>query len=270
MREVVLITGASSGMGKATALLLVQAGYIVYAAARRVEKMNDLKKEGAKILRMDVSDDHSMVIVIAEIIKNEEHIDILINNAGFGSFGSIEDVPINEAKNQMEVNVFGLARLIQLVLPFMRKQGSGKIVNVTSTGGKIASPLGAWYHASKFAVEAPSDSLRMEIKQFGIDVIVIEPGAVKSEWSDIAMKSLYKTSAGKAYSKTAEKIINLADKLQPKLAESKVIAVLILKAITAKKPKTRYHGGYLAGTILFLKKVLTDKKFDQVMLSQMK
>jgi short-subunit dehydrogenase len=270
MKKVVLITGASSGMGKATAQLLTRAGYTVYGAARRVEKMNDLKSEGVNILRMDVLDDHSMITGIEEIIRNEERIDILINNAGYGSFGSIEDVPISEAKNQMEVNVFGLARLIQLVLPFMRKQGSGKIVNITSTGGKIASPLGAWYHASKFAVEALSDSLRLEVRQFGIDVIVIEPGGVKSEWSEIAMRNLHGTSAGKAYSKTAENIINLADKLQPKNAEPEVIAALILKAITAKKPKTRYFGGYLARPILFLKKVLTDKQFDSIMLGQMK
>jgi short-subunit dehydrogenase len=170
----------------------------------------------------------------------------------------------------MEVNVFGLARLMQLVLPHMRKQQSGKIVNITSTGGKITSPLGGWYHASKFAVEALSDSVRMEVKQFGIDVIVIEPGGVKSEWSDIAMKHLHDVSVGKAYAKMAERIIAFAEKLSPKNAAPEVIAQLIFKSITTGNPKTRYHAGYMAAAILFMKKVLTDKQFDSLMLSQLK
>lgn len=270
MNKVVLITGASSGMGKVTAKLLVQNGYTVYAAARRTEKMDDLKQSGAKILQMDVADDNSILSGVAEIIRNESQIDVLINNAGFGLMGSIEDVPVAEAKYQMEVNVFGLSRLIQLILPYMREQRSGKIVNITSTSGKMASPLSGWYSASKFAVEALSDSLRMEVKQFGINVIVIEPGGVKSEWSGIATKSLQDMSAGKAYGKMADKIIEFAKKAGPKNAEPEVIAELILKSITVKNPKTRYHGGHMAGLILFLKKVLTDKQFDKIMLSQIK
>jgi len=268
--QVVLITGASSGMGKATAELLSASGYKVYGAARRTELMQDLKEAGIRILQMDVTDDIAIQCGIDEIIKKEGRLDILINNAGFGLFGAVEDVPLEEAKYQMEVNVFGLARLTQLVLPYMRKQKSGKIVNITSTGGKLSSPLGGWYHASKYAVEALSDSLRMEVKQFGIDVIVIEPGAIKSEWGDIAMESLQKISAGKAYSPLAEKIVGMSQKLKPKNEDPEVIARLILKAISAKNPETRYHAGYLSGIILFLKKVLTDKQFDKLMLSQMK
>lgn len=270
MNKVVLITGASSGMGKVTAKLLVQNGYIVYAAARRIEKMNDLKQLGAKILQMDVTADATMTSGIDQIIKNEGRIDILINNAGFGLSGAIEDVPLADARYQMEVNVFGLSRLTQLVLPHMRKQQSGKIVNITSTAGKMTSPLNGWYHASKFAAEALSDSVRMEVKQFGIDVIVIEPGGVKSEWGDIAIRNMHDMSAGKAYSKMADKMIELANKITEKNAEPEVIAALILKSITAKNPKTRYHGGYLSGVILFLRKILTDKQFDKLMLSQVK
>lgn len=268
--QVVLITGASSGMGKAAAALLSASGYKVYGAARRTELMHDLKVSGVKISKMDLTDDFSIQSAVNEIISREGRIDILINNAGFGLFGSIEDVPMEEARNQMEVNVFGLARLTQLVLPYMRRQKSGKIVNITSTGGKLSSPLGGWYHASKYAVEALSDSLRMEVKQFGIDVIVIEPGAVKSEWSDIAMESLRKISAGKAYSVLADKIVGMSNKLKSKNEDPEVIAELILKAISTRNPKTRYHAGYLSGTVLFLKKVLTDKQFDRLMLSQMK
>lgn len=268
--KVVLITGASSGMGKATAALLIASGFKVYGAARRIELMDDLKKTGVKIIQMDITDDFAIQSGVEEIINREGRLDILINNAGFGLFGSVEDVAMHEARYQMEVNLFGLARLTQLVLPHMRKQKSGLIVNVTSTGGKLASPLGAWYHASKYAVEALSDSLRMEVRQFGINVVVIEPGAVKSEWGDIAMESLRKISAGKAYSILAEKIAGMSQKLKPKNEDPEVIAKLILKAISTKNPKTRYHAGYLSGTILFLKRVLTDKQFDKLMLSQMK
>src|SRR6202000_1010235 len=132
-------------------------------------------------------------------------IDILINNAGFGSYGTVEDVPMKDARYQMEVNLFGLARLTQLILPYMRAQHSGKIVNVTSIGGKLATPLGGWYHASKFAVEGLSDSLRLELKQFGIDVIVIEPGGIKTEWADIAGENMKKASGSSAYKTLVEK-----------------------------------------------------------------
>ena len=184
--QVVLITGASSGIGKETARLLSQRGYKVYGAARRTDKMKELEQFGVKLLEMDVTDDESMTAGITSIIKNEGRIDVLVNNAGYGSYGALEDVPISEAKYQFEVNIFGLARLTQLVLPDMRQQHSGRIINISSIGGRIGEPHGAWYHATKFAVEGLSDSLRMELKEFGIDVVVIQPGAIKTEWAGIA------------------------------------------------------------------------------------
>ncbi|WP_315816044.1 oxidoreductase [Paraflavitalea speifideaquila] len=186
MKKVVLVTGASAGIGKATARVLAQNGYIVYGAARRTDKLNDLTKQGIKPIAMDVSNDQSMQAGIASILAVEKRIDVLINNAGFGSYGAVEDVPMQDAKYQLEVNLFGAARLIQLVLPGMRVQKGGKIVNISSIGRKIAAPFGGWYHASKFALEGLSDALRNEVKSFGIDVIVIEPGGIKSEWGDIA------------------------------------------------------------------------------------
>jgi len=270
MSKVVLITGASSGMGKATAELLLKKGYTIYSAARRVEKMSDLKKLGAKVLQMDVTHEQSMASGIQEIIENEKRIDVLINNAGFGLYGAIEDVTLENAKYQMEVNVFGLTQLTQLVLPHMREQRKGTVINISSIGGKIANPLGGWYHASKFALEALSDSLRMEVRQFGIDVVVIEPGGVKSEWSDIAMENAQKTSANGIYGKMTQKMIETGKKFKDKNAEPEVIANLILKAITSKKPKTRYSGGFMAKSLLLLRKLLSDKQMDSMILGQFK
>jgi len=180
MKKIVLITGVSAGMGKETAKLLLEQGYMVYGAARRLDKMADIKALGVKILEMDITNDAALAEGIDTIIKAEGRIDVLINNAGFGSYGAVEDVPMSNARYQLEVNLFGTARLIQLVLPYMRKQRYGRIINISSIGGKFAGPLGGWYHASKFALEGLSDSLRNEVKPFGIDVVVIEPGGVKS------------------------------------------------------------------------------------------
>ena len=270
MKKVVLISGASSGIGKETAKTLAQNGYTVYAAARRTERMNDLLQSGIKLLKMDVTDDDSMINGIHEIIKAEGTIDVLINNAGFGQYGAVEEVSMKDARYQLEVNVIGLARLTQLCIPHMRKQQAGKIVNITSIGGKISSPLGGWYHASKFAVEALSDNMRMELKPFGIDVIVIEPGGIKTEWSDIAMQNLMNSSSNGPYKHTAEKMNAMSKKFESRLPEPSLIAELILKAIKASNPKTRYHAGFMATPILMAKKILSDKLFDKMMMSQVK
>ncbi len=271
MNKVILITGASSGIGKETAKLLIEAGNIVYGAARRIDKMNDLKELGIKLLEMDVTNDQSMVNGIQKIIEVEKRIDVLVNNAGYGSYGALEDVSISEAKYQFEVNVFGLARLTQLVLPHMRQQGSGKIVNISSMGGKFGEPHGAWYHATKYAVEGLSDSLRMELKQFNIDVVIIEPGAIKSEWGGIAKENLLKVSGNTAYKKLAEKHAALIDKTYKRVgSEPIVIAKSIAKAINSNNPKTRYTVGGGAKLILFLRSILSDRLFDKLFMSQMK
>jgi len=270
MKKVALVTGASAGIGKETAKLLAISGYIVYGAARRIERMNDLLPAGIRLLKMDVTDDASMVEGVDEILKNEGRLDVLINNAGFGQYGAVEEVSMQDARYQLEVNVIGLARLAQLAIPVMRKQQSGKIVNITSIGGKISSPLGAWYHASKFAVEALSDNMRMELKPFGIDVIVVEPGGIKTEWGDIAMQNLMKFSSKGPYKNTAEKMYAMTKKIENRVSEPSVIARLILKAIGSANPKTRYHAGFMATPILMAKKILSDKQFDKMMMSQVK
>ncbi len=270
MKKVVLITGASSGIGKQTALLLIQQGLIVYGSARRLEKMQDLKEAGVRLLHMDVTDDASMRKGVQEIIETEKRIDVLVNNAGYGSYGALEDVPVSEAKYQFDVNVFGLARLIQLALPHMRSQKSGRIINVSSIGGKIGEPHGAWYHAAKFAVEGLSDSLRMELKQFGIDVVVIEPGGIKTEWNAIAREHLVKMSGNSVYSDSAKKHAKMYERGDKFGSEPIVIAKVIAKAIRSKTPRTRYAAGGGAKPILFARRILTDKAFDRLVLMVMK
>ena len=270
MKKVILITGASAGMGKEFAKELSKDGHIVYGAARRVDKMQDIGKLGIKVLSMDVTDDVSMIKGVDTIVKEQGRIDVLINNAGFGSYGAIEDVSISDARYQLEVNVFGAARLIQLVLPYMRKQHYGRILNISSIGGKITTPLGGWYHASKFALEGLSDSLRNEVKQFGIDVVVIEPGGVKSEWASIAADNLAKNSSDSAYGPLIRKFTAAMKKNEGKGAEPEVITDLVRKSIASKEPRTRYAGGYMAGISLFMRKILPDRLFDKMLMSQLK
>jgi NAD(P)-dependent dehydrogenase (short-subunit alcohol dehydrogenase family) len=274
-KKVVFITGASSGIGRATALLLAKHNYTVYGAARRLDRLKELEPQGVKPLVLDVTDEISVVNSINEVIKNEGRIDVLINNAGYGEYGAVEDVSMENARKQLDVNLFGLARITQLVIPHMRKQKSGKIVNVTSIGGKMATPMGGWYHASKFAVEGLSDSLRLEVRQFGIDVILIEPGGIKTEWAGIANDTMMKASGHSAYSHFAEaspfaKVASKATALDDKAPEPTVIAALIKKAIEAGRPKARYVKGFLAKPILFAKKLLSDALFDKVILSRFK
>lgn len=211
--KVVWITRASSGIGKATAKLLLQYGYVVYASARRKEKILDLKRLGAHIMLMDITKDVDIQSGIDEIIANEGRIDILINSAGLGLLGAIEDASISEAKDQFDVNVFGLARLSQLVLPYMRKQKSGKIVMISSIYSNRDDRLSGWYDASRYALEAICCSIREEVQSFGVDVILIESDGVRSEWSTIAAQSLQKISEGKAYNKMAEQFWHFQEDL---------------------------------------------------------
>jgi short-subunit dehydrogenase len=272
MNKVVLITGASSGMGKSTANILHGQGYKVYGAARRLEEMQDLKEQGMSIVSLDLTNDESIANCIQSIIDKEGKIDVLINNAGYGSYGAIEDVSIEEAKRQFEVNIFGLARITQLVLPAMRAQKSGRIVNISSMGGKIYTPLGAWYHATKHALEGWSDCLRLEVKQFGIDVVIVEPGGIKTSWGEIAADNLKKSSGKGAYAAFANNIAESMKKMYSSngLTNVDVLGKEIAKAATDKKPKRRYVKGYMAKPAIFIRKWFGDAIFDKMIMSQMK
>jgi NAD(P)-dependent dehydrogenase (short-subunit alcohol dehydrogenase family) len=261
-----LVTGASSGIGEATAVKLHDLGFTVYGAARRTDRLEPLAARGIKPLAMDVTDEDSMRAGVERIIADTARIDALVNNAGYGSYGAIEDVPLSEARRQFEVNVFGAARLIQLVLPHMRAQRAGTIVNISSMGGKIYTPFGGWYHATKFAIEALSDCLRLETKPFGINVVAIEPGGIKTEWGEIAAQHLRETSAQGPYANQASAMANTlgSDAGARRASPPSVIADAIGKAVTAEKPRTRYAVGYGAKPLITLRRLLPDRGFDLV------
>jgi NAD(P)-dependent dehydrogenase (short-subunit alcohol dehydrogenase family) len=266
-KKIALITGASSGIGEATAQRLLADGYVVYAAARRLERMQALGAMGARLLPLDLTDDASIVAAVDAIQRSQGRLDVLVNNAGYGSYGALEDVPLDEGRRQFEVNVFGLARLIQLSTPMMRAQGSGCIVNITSIGGKMHEPMGTWYHATKFAVEGLSDCLRMELAPFGINVVIVEPGAIRTEWTGIAKESLLRQSGHTAYAEQAVAHARLFEsgETSKMVSEPDVVAKTISRALRARRPRTRYATGGGAHVILFLRRILSDRAFDGLM-----
>lgn len=262
--EIALVTGASSGIGESAARHLADLGFTVYGAARRTDRLAKLTDAGIIPLAMDVTDETSLTEGIKQIIETNGRIDVLVNNAGYGSYGALEDVPMDEARRQFEVNVFGAARLMQLVLPHMREQQHGTIVNVTSMGGKITTPLGSWYHATKYALEAISDCVRMEAAPFGVDVAIIEPGGIRTEWGGIAADKLKETSGTGAYAGQAEAVANsLAGEGNARFSsDPSVTAKAIGKAVTARRPKTRYAVGFGAKPLIGLHGMLPDRAFD--------
>ena len=266
MSKTALVTGASSGIGEETARTLHKLGYTVYAAARRTDRLKQLTAVGIHALTMDVTDDESMSSGIEKIITETGRIDVLVNNAGYGSYGAIEDVSLDEARRQFEVNVFGLGRLTQLVLPHMRAQRSGTIINISSMGGRLTTPLGGWYHATKYAVEALSDALRMETAPFGIDVVVIEPGGIRTEWSGIAADHLEETAEGSAYASQIKAVANSmrSESTNKRQSPPSVIADTVEKIVTARKPRTRYVVGFAAKPLVTLRRILPDRDFDRV------
>ncbi len=263
---VALVTGASSGIGKAIALQLLADGYIVYVAARRVEKMADLQKQGAIAIKMDITNEDDVTNLVTTIKQQNSGVDFLINNAGFGSYGAMEDITIEDAKYQFDVNVFGLARITQAVLPYMREKKAGRIVNITSMGGKIYTPLGSWYHATKHALEGWSDCLRLELSPFGIDVIIIEPGIIKTEFATVMLGPMLERSGNSAYGKMAHSIAQVMQNSyeQSVASDASVIAKTVSVALKAKKPQTRYAAGKFAKQLMFARKWLGDRIFDKL------
>lgn len=269
MSKVVLITGASSGIGKAAALRFIEHGHTVYAGARRLELMEDLAAAGVHTLRLDVTDEESCAACVDEIIRNEGGVDILINNAGYGAYGPVEAVPLTKAQAQLDVNLYGVVRMVKLIAPVMREQGHGRIVNISSAAGRVTTFLGGWYHAAKYALEAVSDSLRMELSGYGVDVVLIEPGGIRSAWGAITADHLSASSKGSVYEETADIVADVYRTMYREdnrmMTSVDTAARKIYQAASVRRPRTRYLFGFGARMLVFLHAVLPDRWFDRLM-----
>ena len=270
-------TGCSSGIGRAAAIRLHEAGLAVYASARRPESLGELADRGIRTLALDVTEERSMAKAVQAVEADAGSVGVLINNAGYGLYGPVEQVPLRDVRQQFETNFFGLVRLIQLVLPGMRRAGRGRIVNVSSMGGRTTLPGGAFYHASKYATEAVSDALRLEVERFGIDVVLIEPGPVKSPWNDFAAASLGRaeqaTDAEDAYAAYKSAVVaSFARVTNGPMARFTStpddIAAVITEAVTARRPRTRYLINPVAKLAVALKRWLPDRAHDAVLRRQ--
>lgn len=273
----VLITGCSSGIGQAAALALHEAGRTVVATARNPDTLSGLAGRGLRTLALDVTDESSM----RAAVDAAGPIDVLVNNAGYGLYGTVEQLPMAEIRRQFETNFFGLVRLTQLVLPGMRAAGGGRILNVSSMGGRATLPGGAFYHASKYAVEALSDALRMEVARFGIDVVLIEPGPVRTPWNDVAAGSVAASAAGSnGNGNDADPYAGFKDAVTAAFStatdgplarfssSADDIAKVITRAVTVRRPRTRYLINPVARTTVTLRRWLPDRAYDAVLRRQ--
>ena len=267
MEKVAIVTGSSSGIGFETSLALAREGYFTYATMRDTTKSNKIKeiaqKENLKIsiLELDVDDEKSVKSAIAQILDQKQRVDVLVNNAGWGLWGCVEDVSIDEFKEQFETNFFSIIRLIQEVAPTMRKQGSGTIVNVSSVVGRIGFPASPAYISSKFALEGLSESLRFEFAPFGVDVIIIEPGVIKTNFMK-NMKMAKKSELDTVYKDITTKVVSGVKMMVEMGTPPKEVANTIVKAIKDKKPLPRYVVGNDALMFLEAKKSKTDIEFE--------
>ena len=269
----VLITGCSTGIGRATAEKLVDDGWNVYATARKTDAIADLAERGAKTMALDVTDEKSMSGAVSEIEAKEGSIGALVNNAGYSQSGAVETVPIDSVRRQFETNVFGLMRMCQLVLPGMRGARAGRIVNVSSMGGKLVFPGGGVYHATKHAVEALSDALRWEVKGFGIEVVIIEPGLIKTQFGETAVGSIGDTHEDGPYADfNAEVGQNTAEAYEGPMAKlgagPEAVAAKIDRALSSHRPKPRYRVTPSAHMIMGINSVLTDRGWDRFVSTQ--
>jgi NAD(P)-dependent dehydrogenase (short-subunit alcohol dehydrogenase family) len=265
--KAVLITGCSTGIGRATAERLARSGHTVYATARRLEAVEDLKAVGAKTLSLDVTDEESMRAAVTAVEQHEGAVGVLVNNAGYSQSGAVETIALDDVRRQFETNVFGLLRMCQLVLPGMRRRGQGRIVNMSSMGGKLTFPGGGIYHATKHAVEAISDAMRFEVKGFGIDVIVIEPGLIKTSFAETAVGSVSHEDGPYAEFNTAVSAATAGAYDGPfgKLGGGpEAVAKAIEKAIDAKRPRARYPVTASARVFMTQRKLLPDRAWDAV------
>lgn len=265
----VLITGCSTGIGRATAERLAASGWKVYATARNVVKIEDLAGRGCEVLPLDVTDEASMRAAVEEVERREGSVGVLINNAGYSQSGAVEEVSLEKVRRQFETNVFGLVRMCQLVLPGMRRQSWGRILNISSMGGKLTFPGGGYYHATKYAVESLSDALRFEVAGFGVKVVVIEPGLIRTSFADAATDSMEESGSGPyaGFSAAVAKAMKDNYERGPILklgGGPETVAATIERAILADRPRTRYAVTPSAHLFIWLRRLLPDRAWDAV------
>ena len=267
MEKVALVTGSSSGIGYETSLSLAREGYFTYATMRDLKKANAVKKIAEdenlplKVIELDVDDEKSAEDAVKSIIDEKQRIDVLVNNAGWGIWGTAEDVSLEEFREQFETNFFSVVRMIQKVAPIMRKQGTGDIVNISSIAGRIGFPVSTAYISSKFALEGLSESIRFELGQFGVNVIIIEPGVIKTNFFD-SMKTAKKADESSAYKEITEKVISGVKMMAEMGTPPKEVASVIIKSLKEEKPLPRYVVGNDAAMFLEAKKMKTDIEFE--------
>jgi NAD(P)-dependent dehydrogenase (short-subunit alcohol dehydrogenase family) len=271
-----LVTGCSSGIGRATAERLAATGWTVYATARRPETLGDLEARGCRTLALDVTDETSMRAAVEAVEADHGAVGVLVNNAGYSQSGAIETVGMDKVRDQFETNVFGLVRLCQLVLPAMRRQRWGKIVNLSSMGGRFVFPGGGFYHATKYAVEAISDALRFEVKGFGVDVILIEPGLIRTAFGETASGGVSEAGAGEGdyaqfnahVARTTESVYEKGSPVGRLGGPPQAVAKVIEKALSARRPRARYTVTPSAKLLMGQRALLPDRGWDAVMRSQ--
>jgi NAD(P)-dependent dehydrogenase (short-subunit alcohol dehydrogenase family) len=266
-QKVVLITGTAYGIGKSTAELLIDKGHIVYGGDILVEENLYLNDIGGTALEMDVTNQEHIDKAINQIISEQGRVDVLVNNAGLGVYGAIEDVSMEDIYYQYDVNLFGLARVTKAVLPYMREKKSGLIINISSVLGETYGPLAGWYLSTKHALEGWSDALRVELKEFDIDVVVVQPGAINTNFSNVTKTYIDKYRENSAYQHLyGEPITDTGNEVLSNQSDPIVIAKVINKAMNARNPKTRYAAGAYSKIGIFLRKIMTDKMFDRFIL----
>lgn len=271
--KAVLITGCSSGIGEATARRLAKAGWTVYATARRPEAIAHLEQEGCRTLALDVTDEESMQRAVDEVVRAEGAVGVLVNNAGYSQGGALEQIPPEIVRRQFETNVFGAIRMAQLVLPGMRKQRWGKVVNIGSMGGRLTFPGGGLYHATKYAIEAISDALRFEVKGFGVDVVLIEPGLIVTEFAKNAVDASAQTLADGPYKEFDAKVASLTVEaykgpMRHLGGGPDVVAKAIERAITRRRAPTRVTVTPSAKLTITQRKLTPDRVWDALMRTQ--
>lgn len=266
-RPVALVTGASSGIGQATARALLDAGYVTYATARRPETLTELTALGAHALRLDTTDEASMVAAVRAAEAAHGHIDVLVNNAGYGDMGPIEEVTLDAWRRQFETNVFGLVRLTQLVLPGMRQAGAGRIINVGSGGGEFTFPLAGAYHASKYALEAVSDALRFEVRPFGVEVVLIQPSPVQTPLAAATVERI-RSAPDSPYAGLVAAFRQLSERNAASgrgFLSAESVARVIVEAAQSRRPRPRYKLGAVAQTMAFMRHALSDRSWDALL-----